>query len=109
MINYDNGILRDGSSIGEGAVLGNISGGIIRDGEGNALGHVDNGVVKDGASRGSGNALFNVKRGMVRNGSTLGSGLAMGKISDFSITGMALESPPEMVAAYHFLINKITN
>ncbi len=107
MINYENGVIRDES----GTVLGNIMHGVIRDGSpkgsGNPLGNVKKGVIRDGTSTGNGNALFNVKGGAVRNGSSLGGGIAIGKIADFTIRGMERESSDEIVAAYHFLINKI--
>lgn len=107
MGNFDNGIIRSGTTIGDGEILGNIFQGVIKDGDGrgvgNTVGNVKQGVVKDA----DGNALFNVKRGMVRNGHTAGSGIAIGKIGEFSVSGMQTEPADEMVAAYHFFVNKI--
>lgn len=107
MGNFDNGIIRNGAAVGDGEVLGNILHGIIKDGDGvgvgNPVGSVKQGVIKDA----DGNALFNVKKGMVRNGHVAGSGIAIGKIGEFSVSGMQTEPADEMVAAYHFFVNKI--
>lgn len=103
MVSYDNGVIQDDS----GKVLGNILSGIIRDGDklgtGNTLGNVKQGLVLDD----EGNVLFNVKKGVVRNGKALGGGLNLGKIGDYSISGMQGQSADEIVASYHFLVNKI--
>ncbi len=103
MVSYENGVIQDDS----GKALGNILSGIIRDGDkmgtGSTLGNVKQGLVSDS----EGNVLFNVKRGVVRNGKAVGGGLNLGKIGDYSISGMQGESADEIVASYHFLVEKI--
>jgi hypothetical protein len=111
MGNYADSIIRDGSTIGSGKVLGNIFGGLIREGDargsGNVLGNVKNGIVRDGSTVGSGDVLFNVKAGKVRDGATLAVGNAFGRLCDFPILGMEREPQAEMVAAHHFFVKKI--
>lgn len=103
MVSYENGVIQDDS----GKALGNVLSGIIRDGDklgtGNTLGNVKQGLVRDDA----GNVLFNVKRGVIRNGKAVGGGMNLGKIGDYSISGMQGESADEVVASYHFLVEKI--
>lgn len=110
MVNFKDGVIRDGSSVGSGNALGNIKDGVIRSGaskgSGNALGNIKDGIIRNGSTKGSGNALFNVKGDVVRNGSSLGSGNIIGKVGDYSIKGMERELDAEIVAAYHFLVKR---
>ena len=94
MANFKDGVIRDGSSAGTGAPLGNIKGGVIRQGSSSGLG--------------TGRPVGNVKDGVVRAGSSsgLGTGSTKGKVSQYSIKGMERESDAEIVAAYHFLVKR---
>lgn len=115
--NYQDGIIRDGSNIGYGDVLGNIKDGIIRRcnlaavGHGDAVGNVTEGIIRSGnlTSVGHGDAVGNVKDSIVRRGNltTAGHGDQIGTVNDFAIKGMAREKDEEMVATYHFLVKKI--
>ena len=92
--NFKDGIIRDGSSIGSGSVLGNIKGGIIRKGSSSTPGY--------------GNAIGNVKNDYVYKGSSTsaGYGTKVGQVKDFTIRGMEREKDEDMVACYHFLVKK---
>lgn len=115
--NYKDGIVRDGSSIGNGTILGNIKNGIIRKGtsssagNGDIQGNVKGGVVRKGASSsiGNGDIIMNIKDGVVRVGSSssLGNGDKKGSADDYAIKGMERELDADMVATYHFLVKKI--
>lgn len=115
--NYKDGIIRDGSSVGSGSVLGNLKDGVIRKGNspypgnGDAQGNVKNDVIRKGNSPypGNGDAILNIKGGVVRAGTSPypGNGDQKGAVTDFSIKGMDRELDSEMVAAYHFLVKKI--
>lgn len=103
MVNYNDGLVQDDS----GKVLGNVMFGVIRDGDklgtGNTLGHVKHGLISDDA----GNVLFNVKKGIIRDGIALGGGLSLGKVGDLGISGTLGQPMDDVVASYHFLVNKI--
>ena len=103
MVNYNDGLVQDDS----GKVLGNVMFGVIRDGDklgtGNTLGHVKHGLISDDA----GNVLFNVKRFIIRDGIALGGGLSLGKVGDLGISGTLGQPMDDVVASYHFLVNKI--
>ena len=103
MASYDNGLVQDDS----GKVVGNVWAGIVRDGDsagtGNAVGKVKHGLVSDDA----GNVLFNVKKGIVRDGTALGGGLKVCKVDDLHISGSLGQPQDEVVAGYHFLVNKV--
>ena len=109
--NYNNGVIRDGSSMGFGKVLGNVQNGLVRDGSsmgfGKVVGNVQDGLVRDGSSMGFGKVVLNITDDYVRNGSSLGFGKTVGKVRDFTIKGMERELDAAMVAAYHFLVKKI--
>lgn len=93
--NYKDGVIRDGSSIGRGTVLGNVKDGVIRAGGNSYIG--------------SGKVILNIKDGVVRasSNSYIGSGDKKGAVNDFKINGMERELDSEMIAAYHFLVKKI--
>ena len=103
MVNYNDGLVQNDS----GKVLGNVMFGVIRDGDklgtGNTLGHVKHGLISDDA----GNVLFNVKKGIIRDGIALGGGLSLGKVGDLGISGTLGQPMDDVVASYHFLVNKI--
>lgn len=115
--NYKDGVIRDGSSIGNGSVLGNVKNGVVRKGTSSSLGNGDiQGNVKDGVIRkgtssslGNGDVILNIKDGYVRAGtsSSPGNGDKKGAVNEFAIKGMERELDSEMVAAYHFLVKKI--
>ena len=101
MVNYNDGLVQDDS----GKILGNVMFGVIRDGDklgtGKALGNVKHGLVSDGV------VLFNVKKGVIRDGIALGGGKSLGKVGDLSISGTLGQPADDVVASYHFLVNKI--
>ena len=110
-INYKDGIVRDGSSIGSGKILGNFKDGIIRDGQsrgsGRILGNIKDGVIRDGQSLGAGKPLLNIKDGIVRDGQTPGAGRTIGKVSQFTVKGIEREHDATIVAVYHFFVKKL--
>jgi hypothetical protein len=117
MANFQDGIIRDGSSIGNGDILGNVKDGIIYKGtypfpgNGDVLGNVKDGVIYKGTYPfpGNGETLGNVKDGIVYKGTYPfpGNGDNIGRVSDFKIEGMEREPEVIMVAAYHFLVKNI--
>ena len=88
-IELKNGLLRDGS------IVGNVKNGLIRKGS--------------AGSAGSGSIVGNVKNGVIRKGSagSAGSGSTCGKTKDYSFKGDSSVGEAEAVAIYHFLIRGI--
>jgi hypothetical protein len=86
-----------------------LKNGVLRDGS--VVGNVKNGVIRKGSSSnaGSGSVVGNVKGGVIRKGSSsnAGGGSTCGKTKDYSFKGASTVGEAESVALYHFLVRSI--